>query len=555
LDLRHLDLEDVRKRCIGFVRLLVRAGASDAEVHAICASLPSNYGRPLLEGDGIREIATLCDLARSPEPGARVRILGWSQQEIRRWATLSLEVLDGPHAGVKLDQALLFNPVSERPGRPWYTTFGWWRVWEAVGLPIDHYLREPPLMPPWEDFDLLVGREAHVRLHPAYEGAVATGAAMPMPIATWCPRPKELAGSPPAPAPFVPPNEPKLPWQRDFDAAFRSMADAGLRIDMGRWESRLARFRGQLEAEIAAAKRGKPVRPRRDGAETVLAQLDAFDRELRRRLAASPDGRVRADWHQLSWPGRLTTRGLALQNLPRAMRPAFVPEPGYSFVLADWSACQPHILAALSGDPELLAVLQDPSRDLYVELGRMAWPDLPDDRDAGKGLALPLVYGAGPLKLPARAAEAGRPIPDARVFAWGPALREAFDTRFPTLRAWMRKRSRVYDWNSPLGRRIVVPRERREAAKVIAGFAQSIEADALRLALATAKTQVIRTGARVVLAHHDALLFECPENQAAHVAQEATRLLDAAMGQMLGGAIRVPVKVQVVKEWPNPQEG
>ena len=370
----------------------------------------------------------------------------------------------------------------------------------------------------------------------------------------WYPRPVEQPGLLPPPTSTQLPPIPQLHWEPAFGTAYDGMTTAGLYIDLNRWTDLLKGFRSEVEADRDAAARGEVSWARRDSPEDLLKQLDRFDAEVRRRHAESPDGRIRCDWHQLSWPGRLTTRGLPLQSLPRPLRPAFVPEPGNSFVLADWSACQPHILAAFSGDPQLRALLQDPRRDFYVELGRMAWTDLPDDRQAGKTVALPLLYGAGAERLAQRATQAGRPIPPQEVEAWHQGVRWAFNREFSTLTSWRKQLEPLWRWGSPLGRQIVVPMERRLPWKVVPGFAQAVEADAMRLVLMKSDEIMAGTGARLVFTHHDSSLWECPKGTAQVVAERATELMTSAMNEVLQNALQVPVKVGVHGEWINPNK-
>jgi len=542
-------------RATAFVRLLVEAGASDAEVHAWLCVMPRSYGQRLHRHDGLKAVAKLCDSARRTRPGTVIQITSIAQQATARWWTLSCTVLNGEKAGHVFTQPITLRPVGTKPGEPWWRAHGfcWWMVWEACGLPVEP---QWPLPHP-DDLQLLVGRKARVKLDLEAD----------LPIQRWFPKPVDLEVPPPSVDFAACPRGEELHWHSTFDKAYDQMTRTGMRIDIDIWATRMDRFREILEGEIVDRDAGTAVRPRRESPEDLLAQLDRLDRELHDRLARSRDGRVRADWHRLAWPGRLTTFGLALQAVPRFMRPAFVPNEGDNYVIADWSACQPHIIAVLSGDVELRAVLQDAARDLYTEMAHLVWAErqpAADDRNAGKGVCLPMLYMSGATTLAQRAAQAGRPVAPSEVEEWYSRVRLAFSQRFPRLWRWRLdikrqveehgRAGQVMTWRSPLGRPVMVPPARLLAHKVVPGLAQAIEADALRLALMSSVTGMAGTGAVPVLAHHDSVIWEVREEHADEVAQRAEEVMKEAMAQVLGGGITVPSKVQVVERWPDPDE-
>ena len=76
-------------------------------------------------------------------------------------------------------------------------------------------------------------------------------------------------------------------------------------------------------------------------------------------------GRIHTSFNQaVTATGRLSSSDPNLQNIPvredagREIRRAFVPEPGCIFAGADYSQIELRILAALSGDPALVAAYQ-----------------------------------------------------------------------------------------------------------------------------------------------------------------------------------------------------
>jgi len=76
------------------------------------------------------------------------------------------------------------------------------------------------------------------------------------------------------------------------------------------------------------------------------------------------DGRIHARFHQNGTEsGRFSSSAPNLQNIQKKgkegeiLRSCFVPAPGYKFVIADYSQIELRIVAELSGDPVMLAML------------------------------------------------------------------------------------------------------------------------------------------------------------------------------------------------------
>ena len=79
----------------------------------------------------------------------------------------------------------------------------------------------------------------------------------------------------------------------------------------------------------------------------------------------SGTGRIHTTFNQLvAATGRLSSSSPNLQNIPirtelgRRIRAAFVPEPGWRFVAADYSQIELRILAHVSGEESLLAAFR-----------------------------------------------------------------------------------------------------------------------------------------------------------------------------------------------------
>jgi DNA polymerase-1 len=89
--------------------------------------------------------------------------------------------------------------------------------------------------------------------------------------------------------------------------------------------------------------------------------------------------------------GRWATKGGGALQIPKAMRASVIADPGRALVVADAGQLEPRILAALSGDPGMIAATQD--GDLYAALAARAL-GRPEARDETKVALLAAMYGA-----------------------------------------------------------------------------------------------------------------------------------------------------------------
>ncbi|HWL44062.1 MAG TPA: DNA polymerase [Ilumatobacter sp.] len=79
-------------------------------------------------------------------------------------------------------------------------------------------------------------------------------------------------------------------------------------------------------------------------------------------------GRLHGEWSSCDGAAGRMTASAGLHNLPAELRPAVAAEPGYAFVHADLGQIEPRVLAAVSGDPALIAATAD--ADLYQPVAR-----------------------------------------------------------------------------------------------------------------------------------------------------------------------------------------
>jgi len=226
--------------------------------------------------------------------------------------------------------------------------------------------------------------------------------------------------------------------------------------------------------------------------------------------------------------GRLSSSNPNLQNIPirselgREIRAAFVPEPGWKLVIADYSQIELRLLAHMSGDPVLVEAFQS-GEDIHTRtasevFGIMPILVTPEMRRNAKAVNFGIVYGlsafglAGQLGIPRQ--EAQRYIDN--YFARYAGVRRFLDSTI----AAVRKSGCTH---TLFGRERPIPDmdARNSNAR---GFAertavntplQGTAADLLKLAMIRIQARIDAASmkGRLLLQVHDELVLEAPVDE------------------------------------------
>ncbi len=236
------------------------------------------------------------------------------------------------------------------------------------------------------------------------------------------------------------------------------------------------------------------------------------------------DGRIHTRFHQtVTATGRLSSSDPNLQNIPvrselgREVRRAFVAEPGFSLITADYSQIELRVLAHMSSDPNLIAAFQN-GEDIHrataaAILGKDPSDISKNERRAAKTVNFGLIYGMGAYSL---ARDLGVDVAQAQAFI------DAYFERFPRVKAYMdglrevARRKGVVTTLFGRVRRIANLDHRsanvRAAAERMAINApiQGTAADLIKLAMIELDHQLRGNEARLLLQVHDELILETP---------------------------------------------
>jgi DNA polymerase-1 len=255
--------------------------------------------------------------------------------------------------------------------------------------------------------------------------------------------------------------------------------------------------------------------------------LDALPREINPKT-----GRIHTKFEQaVAATGRLSSNDPNLQNIPirteigRAIRSAFVAEPGFKIFAADYSQIELRVLAHMSGDPELSAAFNEAGADVHVRTATALFNVTPEEvtrnqRAAAKTVNFAVIYGqtqfALARNLRIERSEAARYIK--AFFERYAGVRRYLDTLIDEARSTGAVRTIT-------GRRRLV-RDIMSKNFSIRGGAERIAqnmpiqgsaADVMKLAMVRVHSalQRERMQSRMVLTVHDELVFEAkPEERA-----------------------------------------
>jgi DNA polymerase-1 len=287
---------------------------------------------------------------------------------------------------------------------------------------------------------------------------------------------------------------------------------------------------------------------------TLAKLIDTYTTVLSRAIDPR-DGRVHTSFQQtVAVSGRLITTEPDLQRTPvrtgefRQIREAFVAEPGWLLVSADWSQIELRVLAHVSQDPHLLAAYtagRDVHRETAAELfGIPADRVTRPQRDVGKTVNFATLYGQGATAL---ALQLGIPRKQAKEYI------DRFFAHYEGVAAWKQQvvtDAYLHGYTTTIrGRRRYIPElqsnnftDRAYGERIAANAPiQGSAADLCKMAMLAIDREILARGlrARLVLQVHDELVLEVPS-------EEVEALKELVRRHMEGVAqLSVPLAVDV----------
>jgi DNA polymerase I len=244
-------------------------------------------------------------------------------------------------------------------------------------------------------------------------------------------------------------------------------------------------------------------------------------------LISPTDGRLHTTFNQaVASTGRLSTSNPNLQAIPirtelgREIRSAFVAEPGFRLLSADYSQVELRILAHISGEPKLREAFSR-GEDIHTAtaaevLGKEPAGLTKDERNVAKMVNFGIIYGISAFGL---SENLEIPREEAQAYI------DAYLARFPLVQDFIQRtieRAEREGYVTTLyGRRRPVPeikasnRQTRGLGERLAvnSIMQGTAADIIKAAMVAIHGRLREEGraARLVLQVHDELLLEVPD--------------------------------------------
>jgi DNA polymerase-1 len=266
------------------------------------------------------------------------------------------------------------------------------------------------------------------------------------------------------------------------------------------------------------------------------------------------DGRIHTRFNQTAAAtGRLSSDNPNLQNIPirsetgRTIRRAFVAEPGWRFVVADYSQIELRVLAHLSLDPGLMGAFEGESADIHTETAARVFGVDPahvtgEMRRRAKAINFGLLYGMEAYGLAERL-EISREEAVEHI--------SEYFAQFPRVKDYLASvvseaRSRGYT-ETMFGRRRYLPELSSDNYRIrqmgermaLNAPVQGSAADIIKKAMIDLDKALEPLETRMLLQIHDELVIETPPEEQ----EKATGLLRDTMEHVAD--LRVPLKVDI----------
>lgn len=283
-------------------------------------------------------------------------------------------------------------------------------------------------------------------------------------------------------------------------------------------------------------------------------------------LLVAADGRVHTTFNQaVAATGRLSSSDPNLQNIPirtqtgREIRKAFIADPGYVLLSADYSQVELRILAHISQDQSLIETFQrgaDIHRATASKMFGIPEEELTvEQRRAAKTINFGVLYGMSSFRLSNELGISGQQAKD-----WI----EAYFSRYPKIQEYLdrtlaeaRSTGKV---TTLFGRVRYIP-EIHNRSFTVRGNAermatnapiQGTAADILKMAMIALEENLNRdgAGARMLLTVHDEIVIEAPEASAADVAG----IVKETMENIFPLAVPLAVDAHWGKSWYDAKE-
>ncbi|MEQ8462900.1 DNA polymerase I [Coleofasciculus sp. E1-EBD-02] len=302
----------------------------------------------------------------------------------------------------------------------------------------------------------------------------------------------------------------------------------------------------------------------------TLSKLKSTYVDALPKLVHKDTQRIHTDFNQtITSTGRLSSSNPNLQNIPirtafsRQIRKAFLPEPGWLLVSADYSQIELRILAHLSQEPVLVETYRN-NQDVHAVTAKLLFEKetvTPDERRLGKTINFGVIYGMGPQRF---AREAGVSATEGKEFI--DRLKQRYARVFGYLEQMKRNaitngyvetilgRRRYFEFNSNRLRDAKGKNPQKINLDEFKGIGQydagllraaanapiqGSSADIIKIAMVKMHEVLQNYQARLLLQVHDELIFEVPPDEWEELQAKIPETMESAV------ELTVPLLVDV----------
>jgi len=256
-------------------------------------------------------------------------------------------------------------------------------------------------------------------------------------------------------------------------------------------------------------------------------------------------GRIHTSFNQtITATGRLSSSDPNLQNIPKRIRSAFIPEKkDWVILAADYSQIELRILAHMSQDPLLIRAFKE-GKDIHQATA----DELGITRDAAKTVNFGIIYGISDFglakQLKIKRVEAQEFID--KYFAKHTGVKAFMDKTIKEARkngyvtTMLGRKRPLPDINSP-NYGIKSFTERTAINTPVQGTA----ADMIKIAMVKLNLKLKTKNVKLILQVHDELVFECPRAGAAQI----KKIIGEEMVKALPLVVPIKVDIGVGESW------
>ena len=289
----------------------------------------------------------------------------------------------------------------------------------------------------------------------------------------------------------------------------------------------------------------------------TLAKLKSTYVDALPTLINAKTQRIHTDYNQtVAVTGRLSSSNPNLQNIPirtafsRRIRAAFLPEPGWFLVSADYSQIELRILAHLSQEPELVKAYNR-GDDVHTRTAQILLEKeeiSSEERRLAKIINYGVIYGMGPQKF---SRDIGVSVAEAKKFI------DAFNNRYSRIFSYMQSVEAEVEEKgfvtTVTGRRRYFRDIKRLSGHHKAGALRSAvnapiqgtSADIIKIAMIKLHALLRDYQARLLLQVHDELVFEVPPDEL----EILQPLIKFEMESTMSLSVPLVVDVHLGKNW------